>query len=88
MTITRVSKRRARPKSIGSGPPIQHGVTVADLLRRLGGVPASRVRLVPTPGTATEKDVINVLDRENRPCELVEGRWWRKPWGFDELGSR
>ena len=86
MTITRVSKRRARPKSIAPGLPTQNGVTVADLLKRLGGVPASRVRLYPTPGTATEKDVINVLDRENRPCELVEGTLVEKATGFDESG--
>jgi Uma2 family endonuclease len=60
------------------------GVTVADLLSRLGDVPANRVRLYPTPGTATVKDVIKVLDRENRPCELVEGTLVEKPMGFDE----
>lgn len=32
--------------------------TVADLLRRLGRIPAFRVRLNPPPGTATEKDVV------------------------------
>jgi Uma2 family endonuclease len=59
-------------------------VTVADLLTRLGDVPANRVRLNPTPGTATLKDVIKVLDHENRPCELVEGTLVEKPMGFDE----
>ena len=86
MTITRDTKRRASPKPIEPSPTLQNGATVADLLRRLGGVPASRVRLVPTPGTATEKDVIKVLDRENRPCELVEGTLVEKAMGFDESG--
>jgi Uma2 family endonuclease len=63
---------------------VADGVTIADLLRRLGNVPARRVRLVPTPGTATEKDVIRVLDRENRPCELVEGTLVEKPMGYEE----
>ena len=58
--------------------------TVADLLDRLGGVPASRVRFVPTPGTATEQDVIDVHDRTNRLCELVDGVLVEKVMGFDE----
>jgi Uma2 family endonuclease len=59
-------------------------VTVADLLHRLGGIAASRVRLVPTPGTATEKDVIDVHDRTNRLCELVDGVLVEKVMGFEE----
>ncbi len=58
--------------------------TIADLLHRLGGIPASRVRLIPTPGTATEKDVIAVHDRTNRLCELVDGVLVEKVMGFDE----
>ncbi len=59
-------------------------VTIADLLRRLGNVPASRVRLVPMPGTATEKYLIRILDDENRPCELVDGTLVEKGMGYDE----
>jgi Uma2 family endonuclease len=59
-------------------------LTVADLLHRLGGISARRVRLVPTPGTATEKDVIKVHDRTNRLCELVDGVLVEKVMGFDE----
>ena len=58
--------------------------TIGDLLKRLGDIPARRVRLHPTPGTATEKDVIEILDREKRPCELVEGTLVEKPVGFEE----
>jgi len=58
--------------------------SVADLLDRLGGIPASRVRLIPTPGTATEQDVIDVHDRTNRLCELVDGVLVEKVMGFDE----
>jgi Uma2 family endonuclease len=58
--------------------------TIADLLKRLGNIPARRVRLFPPPGTATEKDVIRILDRENRPCELVEGTLVEKPMGYEE----
>ena len=58
--------------------------TIADFLRRLGNIPAGRVRLHPMPGTATEKDVIRVLDEENRPCELVEGTLVEKAMGYEE----
>lgn len=58
--------------------------TVADLLERLGGIPARRVRLRPTPGTATEQDVIEIQDREDRLCELVDGVLVEKVMGFQE----
>jgi Uma2 family endonuclease len=58
--------------------------TLGELLRRLGNVPAWRVRLHPAPGTATERDVIRVLDKENRPCELVEGTLVEKVMGYEE----
>jgi Uma2 family endonuclease len=58
--------------------------TVADLLHRLGGIPASRVRLVPTPGTATETDVLRIHDRTNRLYELVDGVLVEKVMGFEE----
>jgi Uma2 family endonuclease len=84
MASTGVSKRRPSRESNGPRPTIHDGETIADLLARLGNVPANRVRLHPTPGTATEKDLIRVLDHENRPCELVEGTLVEKPMGFDE----
>ncbi|MDR3621820.1 MAG: Uma2 family endonuclease [Paludisphaera borealis] len=58
--------------------------TVADLLKRLGDVPPSRVRMVPTPGTATEKDVVRIHDREDRLFELVDGVLVEKGMGFHE----
>lgn len=55
--------------------------TVADLLDRLGGIPASRVRMRPTPGTATEED----LARARKPiCELIDGVLVEKPMGCRE----
>ena len=79
-----VSKRRPGRESIGRCRATNEAVTIADLLARLGNVPASRVRLSPTPGTATEKDLLKVLDHENRPCELVEGTLVEKALGFNE----
>jgi Uma2 family endonuclease len=60
--------------------------TVADLLRRLGNVPAHRVRLHPTVGTATEKDLIrnNESKLKTSLCELVDGCLVEKPMGWEE----
>lgn len=58
--------------------------TIADLLVRLGNVPARRVRLHPLPGTATENDVLAVEARENRLCELVAGTLVEKVRGYEE----
>jgi Uma2 family endonuclease len=58
--------------------------TLADLRKRLGGVPLDRIWFRPAPGTATEKDVIEVKARENRLCELVDGTLVEKAVGFEE----
>lgn len=57
---------------------------ISQLLYRLGGVPPSRVRLRPAPGTATEKDVLAIRDHEDRLCELVDGVLVEKAMGFQE----
>jgi Uma2 family endonuclease len=59
-------------------------VTVSDLLYQLGDIPASRVRLQPVPGTATEADVIAVHDQEARLCELLDGVLVEKAMGYYE----
>ena len=64
-------------------PPLEYE-TVADLLDHLGGIPASRVRWHPTPGTATEEDAIMAEQRFGRLCELVDGTLVEKPAGFYE----
>jgi Uma2 family endonuclease len=58
--------------------------TLADLRRRLGGIPLERIWFRPAPGTATEKDVILAEKRENRLCELVDGTLVEKAVGFEE----
>jgi Uma2 family endonuclease len=55
--------------------------TLADLLDRLGGVPLSRIRFRPYPGTATLEDVIE-MERKDKLCELVEGVLVEKAAGF------
>jgi Uma2 family endonuclease len=59
-------------------PPVR---TVADLLRRLGDIPADRVRFSPLPGTATVDDLSR---SENSGCELVEGTLVEKAMGLRE----
>jgi Uma2 family endonuclease len=76
--------RRSRARSLPRSSRLPDTTTIGDLLKRLGNIPAERVRLNPTPGTATEKDVLDVLDRENRPCELVEGTLVEKAMGYEE----
>jgi Uma2 family endonuclease len=59
-------------------------VTLADLLEQLGGIAPARVRFRPVPGTAIEKDVLAIHDREDRLYELVDGVLVEKAMGFRE----
>lgn len=58
--------------------------TIADLVERLDGVPTERIRLVPTPGTATEDELLRLLERDKIACELVDGTLLEKTVGWDE----
>ena len=62
-------------------PPL---LTLADLLRRLGGVPPDRVRFNPLPGFATEADVLELAERDGIFCELIDGVLVKKAIGFRE----
>jgi Uma2 family endonuclease len=59
--------------------------TLADLLRELGDIPAERVLLKPSPGTATEQDVVRLVDGDQKALvELVHGTLVEKPVGLAE----
>jgi Uma2 family endonuclease len=58
--------------------------TLADLLERIGDVPPARVRLNPSPGKATEKDLLRLQRRTDRLYELVEGVLVEKTYGLLE----
>jgi Uma2 family endonuclease len=58
--------------------------TLADLLEHLGGVSANRVRFPPALGTATEKDILEIHDRDRRLYELIEGVLVEKAMGLRE----
>jgi len=61
------------PPTINMDPAIANLETVAQLLERLGGIPADRVRWKPVPGTATERDVIAAEAAvDKRLCDLVD----------------
>jgi Uma2 family endonuclease len=58
--------------------------TIADLLDHFGNISPRRIRLRPAPGTAIERDVIAIHDREDRLYELVDGVLVEKVMGFPE----
>jgi Uma2 family endonuclease len=55
--------------------------TVADLLHELGDIPPERIRLHPTPGEATERDL---LKPDSKLCELIDGTLVEKTMGAVE----
>jgi Uma2 family endonuclease len=57
---------------------------VAELLSLVGGVPANRVLLAPSPGTATEADLILMCETKRKLCELVDGTLVEKAMGAIE----
>lgn len=58
--------------------------TLDEILQSLGGIHPRRVRAWPPPGSAREKDVTWIQDRENRTCELVDGTLVEKTVGVTE----
>ncbi len=58
--------------------------TVKDVIELLEGYPLERIRVNPAPGTATEKDVLDVNLRTGRICELIDGVLVEKTMGFFE----
>ena len=56
--------------------------TLAHLLEQLGGIAPGRVRFRPAPGTAIEKDILEVEAHEDRLCELVDGVLVEKAMGW------
>lgn len=57
---------------------------LGELLEQLGNIPARRVRLIPPPGQATERDVLEANARTDRVCELIDGVLVEKAMGLRE----
>src|SRR3974377_617292 len=56
-----------------------------ELLQRLGDIPLERLRFRPSPGTATEADVLAALEApRKRICELIDGVLVEKAMGYRE----
>ncbi|MGL4551572.1 MAG: Uma2 family endonuclease [Gemmataceae bacterium] len=65
-------------------PPLPF-TDVGELLADLGGITPARIRLFPSPGTATEDDLIRANERkEGGVYELVNGTLVRKVMGWGE----
>jgi Uma2 family endonuclease len=72
-------------KAMATSTPFSPSVwTAVDLVARFGAISLERVRTVPLPGLATERDVIEIHDRENRLCELLDGSLLEKTMGSYE----
>ena len=69
---------------------VKHEIeTLAELIElaeRLGGIPPSRVLLRPTPGEATEADLLEYVNSTGRLCELVDSVLVEKAMGQGESG--
>jgi Uma2 family endonuclease len=62
----------------------RHFENGAQWLAALGGVPLARIIFNPWPGTATEADLLYMVDHEKRLCELIDGTLVEKPVGYWE----
>jgi Uma2 family endonuclease len=58
--------------------------TAVQLAERFGPIPLNRIRMSPAPGSATEDDVVEIHDREDRLYELVDGVLVAKAMGAYE----
>lgn len=72
------------PREYASLPDATIGLTLSDLFDRFGSMPAWRVLFDPEPGTATEEDLIELIDGPKVLCELIDGVLVRKTMGTYE----
>ena len=56
----------------------------AEWLHALGDIPLERVVMDPPPGTATEQDLLQFVERDKRLVELIDGTLVEKPVGYIE----
>lgn len=50
-----------------------HFITFGDVMDGVTGIPLRRIRLHPSPGTATEQDLLRIREQEKVICELIDG---------------
>lgn len=63
-------------------PPTQW--TIADVHAHLPGFPDDRILTCPSPGTATEKDLLQAESRTGYICELIDGTLVKKTMATKE----
>jgi Uma2 family endonuclease len=68
---------------LGFRPP-RHFDNGAQWLAALGDVPMERVVFDPWPGSATEADLLALVERDKRLCELIDNTLVEKPMGYWE----
>ncbi|HEY2155579.1 MAG TPA: Uma2 family endonuclease [Isosphaeraceae bacterium] len=56
--------------------------SLTELVDHLGGISPDRVKLNPKPGTATEADLLDTADREDRLFEIIDGVLVEKATSF------
>src|SRR4051794_7001709 len=66
-----------------AAPPAKYA-NGAEWLHALGDVPLERIVMDPPPGTATEQDLLHLVEAGDRLVELIDGTLVEKPVGFDE----
>src|SRR5271166_1873712 len=57
---------------------------LGDIVRSLGNISPKRIRFHPLPGKATIRDLVCILDNQDRLFELVDGTLVEKPVGAPE----
>jgi Uma2 family endonuclease len=63
---------------------LQKFANAAEWHHALGDVPLERILIDPLPGTATEADLLRLVERDKRLCELIDGTLVEKAVGFWE----
>jgi Uma2 family endonuclease len=58
--------------------------TASTVIAHFGEIPIARIRTSPAPGEATESDVVEVHERHDRLCELIDGTLVEKTMGWQE----
>ena len=72
------------PITQATADPFTQYENLAEWWHSLGDIPPERVVLRPRPGTATEQDLLRMVERDKRLVELVDGTLVEKPVGFLE----
>lgn len=71
----------ANPSSPVTPSGVQQFETAEQWHHYLGDIPLARIVFTPRPGTATEQDLLQFVERDGRLVELIDGTLVEKPVG-------